>query len=99
MNQAITNEEKQKELSTSTFREEEIPIKSLTAINMKEILWETLNGLRRGKINAAAGDAIACQAREILRTIKTQQNILQHSGRNMTRGLVKFAIDGESSEE
>ena len=43
----------------------------LNANNLKLELWNTLNDLRAGKIQPGHGDAIASQAREILRTVRT----------------------------
>jgi hypothetical protein len=44
----------------------------LTATNLKSALWDTLNSLKAGNMQPAEGDAIASQAREILRTTNTQ---------------------------
>lgn len=63
----------------------------LNAINLKQKLWETLNEVKRGKITPGSGDAIASQAREILRTVKTQLLIMSQSGNAVTSELVDFA--------
>jgi hypothetical protein len=41
----------------------------LNASNLKQELWKTLKDLRSGAIQPGHGDAIASQAREILRTV------------------------------
>jgi hypothetical protein len=65
--------------------------KNLDAIALKEVLWDTLGKIRRGKITAGGGDAIAAQAREILRTAKTQLAILGQAGKAVPQELIKFA--------
>jgi hypothetical protein len=42
-------------------------IDKLSATSLKEVLWETLNEIKTDKMLPAQGDAIASQAREILR--------------------------------
>jgi hypothetical protein len=64
---------------------------NLDAVALKEVLWDTLGKIRRGKITAGGGDAIAAQAREILRTAKVQLAILGQAGKAVTGELVKFA--------
>ena len=64
---------------------------SLNAVNLKDSLWQTLQSLRDGKITPGAGDAIASQAREILRTVRTQLQIFTQSGKSVTNELIDFA--------
>ena len=64
---------------------------NLTATNLKEALWETLQGIKNGNMPAGEGDAIACQAREILRTVKTQLQIVSQSKRDVPVEVIKFA--------
>ena len=64
---------------------------SLNAVNLKDALWQTLNDLRSGKITPGAGDAVASQAREILRTVRTQLQIFTQSGKSVTNELIDFA--------
>jgi len=64
---------------------------SLNAVNLKDALWQTLNDLRDGTITPGAGDAVASQAREILRTVRTQLQIFTQSGRAVTSELIDFA--------
>lgn len=63
----------------------------LTATNLKSALWETLNDIRSGKIQPAEGDAVASQAREILRTTNTQLRISQQSKRSVPADVIAFS--------
>jgi hypothetical protein len=65
--------------------------KKLTAQNLKESLWETLNTLKDGSIEAAQADSIAGQAREILRTVNTELRITNQAKRPVTTHLIDFA--------
>ena len=63
----------------------------LTAVSLKAALWDTLNELKDGKKAPAEGDAIATQAREIIRTVNTQMRICQLSKRQITSELINFS--------
>lgn len=63
----------------------------LTAQNLKNILWETLNGVKAGTVEVAIADAIASQSREIVRVIKSQQNILTYAHEKVTEELLDYA--------
>lgn len=63
----------------------------LTATNLKKALWETLNDVKTGVKQPAEADAIASQAREILRTTKVQLQIASQSKRTVTADLINFA--------
>jgi hypothetical protein len=63
----------------------------LTATSLKLALWDTLNGLKSGNLQPAEGDAIASQAREILRTTNTQLRIFQQSKRPVSADVIGFA--------
>jgi len=65
--------------------------KELTAASLKKELWGTLNELRAGKIQAGTADAIAAQAREILRTVRTQLMVTQQSKRSVPADVIAFA--------
>jgi hypothetical protein len=54
-------------------------------------LWETLNGITSGKMQPAEGDAVAAQAREILRTVKVQLQIVAQSKRSVPLEVIEFA--------
>lgn len=63
----------------------------LTAKNLKQALWETLNSVKDGKIEASQGDAIASQAREILRTTNIQLRISQQAKRPVHADVISFS--------
>lgn len=63
----------------------------LSATNLKNALWETLEQIKNDKILPAQGDAIASQAREILRTIKVQLQIVGQSKRSVPLEVIEFA--------
>jgi len=58
-------------------------IKELNASNLKSALWETLNQVKEGTMQAGNADAVASQAREILRTVKVQLQVTQQSKRSV----------------
>lgn len=66
-------------------------MKNLTAKNLKSALWETLNELKTGKKEPCEGDAIATQAREIIRTVNTQLRISQQSKRDVPADVINFS--------
>lgn len=66
-------------------------MKELTAVNLKDALWETLNNLKDKKIQPAEADSIATQSREILRTVNTQLRISSQSKRQVPVELVEFS--------
>lgn len=66
-------------------------MQKLTAVNLKNALWETLNNLKNGKIQYTDADAIASQAREIVRTTNTQIKIAQASNRGLPKEVISFS--------
>jgi hypothetical protein len=70
-------------------------MKKLTAKNLKETLWETLNGLSNGRIQPSQADSVATQAREILRTTNTQLRIAQQSKRNIPTEVIDFSENNQ----
>lgn len=66
-------------------------MKTLSASNLKNAPWETLNQIKDDKILAAQGDAIASQAREILRTVKVQLQVVAQSKRSVPLDVIEFA--------
>jgi hypothetical protein len=65
--------------------------KDLTASNLKEALWTTLNDLRAGSIQPGQGDAIASQAREILRTVKVRLQVTSQAKRSVPADVIAFS--------
>ncbi len=65
--------------------------KILTATSLKAALWDTLNAVKNDTMLPAQGDAIASQAREILRTIKVQLQIVGQSKRTVPIDVIEFA--------
>lgn len=62
----------------------------LTAVNLKNALWETLQSIKNDDMLPAQGDAIASQAREILRTVKVQLQVAAQSKRNVPTEIIDF---------
>lgn len=67
-------------------------MQDLNAKNMKDVLWEILQKLKLGSIEVSQADAIALQAREIIRVIKSQQSIIRQAGEKITTELIDYAI-------
>lgn len=63
----------------------------LSATNLKQALWETLQDIKGDRMQAAQGDAIAAQAREILRTVKVQLQVAAHTKRSVPVEVIDFA--------
>ena len=63
----------------------------LSATNLKAALWDTLNQIKSDKMLPAQGDAIAAQAREILRTVKVQLQVVGQSKRSVPLEVIEFA--------
>lgn len=63
----------------------------LNAGNLKSELWKTLNELRANKIQPGHGDAVAAQAREILRTVRTQLMVTSQAKRPVPTDCLNFA--------
>lgn len=64
---------------------------TLNAVNLKNALWETLQAVKSDNMQPAQGDAIASQAREILRTVKTQLQVCAQAKRNVPTEIIDFA--------
>lgn len=65
--------------------------KELTAVNLKDALWDTLNELKTGSVQPGQADAIASQAREILRTVRTQLLVTSQAKRSVPADVIAFA--------
>lgn len=66
-------------------------MRKLTASALKTALWETLNRTKNGTIEVKQANAIAGQAREILRTVSTQLKISSQSDRETPKKVVDFS--------
>lgn len=65
--------------------------KELTATNLKNVLWETLNKVKDGTMEAGAADSIATQSREIMRTINVQLQVARQTKRQVPMEIVEFS--------
>lgn len=63
----------------------------LTATNLKEALWQTLQEIKSGDMQPGQGDAVAAQAREIIRTVNTQLRVMGQSNRQVPVSVIDFA--------
>lgn len=63
----------------------------LSAKNLKSALWDTLNSVKDGKMEASQADSVAAQAREILRTTNTQLRVAQQAKRPVAADVITFA--------
>lgn len=66
-------------------------IRPLSASSLKDVLWETLVDLRSEAIMPNRADAIAAQAREIIRTVKVQLQVAGQAKIPVSGDVVKFA--------
>lgn len=64
---------------------------SLTAVSLKNALWDTLTAIKGDVMQASQGDAIASQAREILRTVKVQLQVATQTKRRVPTEVIDFA--------
>jgi ABC-type Fe3+-citrate transport system substrate-binding protein len=63
----------------------------LSATNLKNTLWNTLQGVKDGSIQYTDADAIASQARSIIGVCKVQVSIAQASNRGLPQELINFS--------
>jgi len=82
-NRALAKQKDRKELVTV--------IGPLNASSLRNVLWETLNDIRTNQMLPNRGDAIASQAREILRTVKTQLQIASAARRGVPEDILDFS--------
>jgi hypothetical protein len=66
-------------------------MEKLTAVNLKNALWSTLKGLQNGSVQYTDADAIASQAREIIRTTNLQIKVAQASQRELPKEVIDFS--------
>lgn len=65
--------------------------KELNATSLKTALWETLLAVKDGTMQPGNADAVAAQAREILRTVKVQLQVTQAAKRSVPTDIIVFA--------
>lgn len=63
----------------------------LTAQNLKNVLWETLQGVKDGTMDAGAADSIASQSREICRTVNLQLQVARQTKRQVPTEITDFS--------
>lgn len=63
----------------------------LTAKSMTSLLWDTMEKLSEENMDPCRADAIAVQAREILRTKNTQLRISQQAKRDVPLSVIEFS--------
>ena len=63
----------------------------LSATSLKTALWDTLRAVKDGSMQPGVADAVAGQAREILRTVKVQLSVTQAAKRSVPIDIVTFA--------
>ena len=64
--------------------------RDLSAIALKDVLWDTLNAIKSDLMLPGQGDAIASQAREILRTVKVQLQVANQAKRPVPPDVIDF---------
>jgi hypothetical protein len=67
----------------------------LTAQNLKNELWETLQRVKDGTIDAGAADSIASQSREICRTVNLQLQVARQTKRQVPMEIVDFSENND----
>lgn len=72
--------------------------RKLNAENLKKSLWWVMEEVRKGERDPASADAIAGVARELIRTVRTQQGICEQAGQELPAEVIAFATSGESEE-
>lgn len=63
----------------------------LSATNLKDMLWDTLQKIKSGEMEPGQADAIAAQAREILRTTTVQLKVASQTNRGVSKDVIAFA--------
>jgi len=64
---------------------------NLSAVNLKNSLWEVLNKVKNKRLLPGHADAIASQAREILRTVKMQLLVSGQTNRPVPYDVIEFS--------
>lgn len=69
----------------------------LNAVTLKTMLWNTMHQLRLGKVSAMTANAVATQAREILRAARFQMDVMNKPTKKVSAELQRFANPGKRS--
>ena len=72
---------------------------TLNATSLKNSLWETLNRVKGKRLLPGHADAIAAQAREILRTIKIQLAVSGQTNRPVPYEVIEFSEGKKRSKK
>ena len=57
---------------------------------LKEELWSSLQDIRKGKMTSTDAHAVSSNAKEIIRTIRTELQILNQAKQSVTDDLLDF---------
>jgi len=63
----------------------------LSAQNLKNVLWDTLQSVKSGQLDSAQADSVASVSREILRTTALQLKISSQSKRDVPAEVISFS--------
>jgi hypothetical protein len=61
-----------------------------SAVDLKNTLWDTIQEVKAGKLNAEQANAISGQAKEIMRITKLELEVLQGNDGRPTDALLSF---------
>jgi hypothetical protein len=62
----------------------------LTADNLKNALWDTLQQVKAKNIDPTVANAVSSQAREIMRVVRTQVQIAVLQGKKPTTEMLEY---------
>lgn len=65
--------------------------RKLSGENLERTLWTTLHAVRTGEMSPVQADAVATQAREITRSIRTRMAILKMGSEPVSEGLLDYS--------
>lgn len=67
-----------------------MPKRALNSNNLKEVLWETIEGVRSGKINVSQANAISSSARTICSVVNLELQMSKAIGAKPNVKTTKF---------
>lgn len=65
--------------------------KQLSAVNLKEVLFDTLQDVRARKVTVGEAAAAAKVSREIIRAVLTQIKVSEHTKRKLPNEVIRFS--------